>query len=294
MLKYTDISLFDSPAQTLVNTVNTVGVMGKGIALEFKRRYPEMFKRYKELCEKRQLDIGKLYVYRTDHHWVLNFPTKKHWRRPSEPEFIEKGLQKFVAAYTSQGIISASFPQLGCGNGGLDWDGVVRPMMEKYLGKLPIPIYVHAATPQSDFVPEHKDKKQLSAFQSELRQPREPISFARFFDDIQIATGVEPVPILTGPREEFDPLPSVRIIDGRRELVLAGEDFAELWHTLVQRGAIARSELPGDLGDAAEPVLRLLERLEYVQPMRLGDDDGVRFVPRASQGMLAVRPARES
>jgi O-acetyl-ADP-ribose deacetylase (regulator of RNase III) len=151
MLKYTDLSLFDSPAQTLVNTVNTVGVMGKGIALEFRQRYPDMFLKYKDHCSAGLLDIGKLYLYRTEHHWVLNFPTKRHWRNPSKPEWIELGLEKFAATYLAQGITSVSFPQLGCGNGGLNWESDVQPLMVKYLEKLPIPVYVHIAPRDTAF-----------------------------------------------------------------------------------------------------------------------------------------------
>ena len=110
MLEYLSTSLFDSPAQTLVNTVNTVGVMGKGIAAEFKRQYPDMFIRYREFCQNGQLSIGKLYLYRTPNKWILNFPTKEHWRRPSRIEYIEAGLEKFVGTYTKLGITSISFP----------------------------------------------------------------------------------------------------------------------------------------------------------------------------------------
>ncbi|MBI1879338.1 MAG: macro domain-containing protein [Chloroflexi bacterium] len=92
MLTYLTTSLFDSPAQTLVNTVNTVGVMGKGIALVFKQRYPEMYRQYRELCLAGQLDIGKLYVYRMLNQVIVNFPTKKHWRNPAQIKYIEAGL----------------------------------------------------------------------------------------------------------------------------------------------------------------------------------------------------------
>jgi len=86
MLSYVTTSLFDSPAQTLVNTVNTVGVMGKGIAAKFKQRYPEMYTRYREVCAAGQLETGKLLLYRTPNKWVLNFPTKRDWRQPSRVE----------------------------------------------------------------------------------------------------------------------------------------------------------------------------------------------------------------
>ena len=130
VITYLDISIFDSPAQTLVNTVNIFGVMGKGIALDFKELYPEMFHKYHQLCQDKKLDIGKLYVYRTKNKIVVNFPTKKHWRNPSQIGYIEAGLQNFVVAYKNYGITSVSFPQLGCGNGELDWDQQVQPLME--------------------------------------------------------------------------------------------------------------------------------------------------------------------
>src|SRR5438094_656515 len=116
MISYVTGDLFSSPAKVLVNTVNIVGVMGKGIALRFKQTYPEMFKEYQVLCEAGQLQIGSLWVFRTPHKWILNFPTKMHWRKPSAPEYVEAGLRKFVATYAAQGITSIAFPRLGCGN----------------------------------------------------------------------------------------------------------------------------------------------------------------------------------
>lgn len=162
MLSYVTTSIFDSPAQTLVNTVNTVGVMGKGIAAEFKRRYPDMYRRYREVCAAGQLDVGKLLLHPSPHKWVLNFPTKKDWRKPSRVEWIESGLQKFVSTYTDRRITSISFPMLGCGNGGLQW-GVVQPVMERYLKTLPIPVFVHLASAESDRVPEHRSPSAVAA-----------------------------------------------------------------------------------------------------------------------------------
>lgn len=142
MLTYRRTSVLDSPAQTLVNTVNCVGVMGKGIAKAFKDRYPAMFIAYKRICDQNLLQPGKLWLWQGPDHSVLNFPTKMHWRAPSQIEWIDMGLQKFVASYESRGISSISFPRLGCGNGGLDWNEV-RPLMERYLEPLPIDIYIH-------------------------------------------------------------------------------------------------------------------------------------------------------
>ena len=116
--------------------------MGKGIALQFKKKYPEMFTAYQRVCEKQQLDIGKLYLWKSPEKWVLLFPTKKHWRNPSRMEYIESGLQKFVDNYERLGIMSIAFPKLGCGNGGLEWSAV-KLVMEKYLCPLPIDIFVY-------------------------------------------------------------------------------------------------------------------------------------------------------
>lgn len=139
MIKYIKGDLFSSLAQVLVNTVNLDGVMGKGIALQFKKLYPEMFKKYQAYCEQKLLQIGKLQIYKTPNKWILNFPTKNHWRNKSKMEYIEKGLQKFVDTYADRGITSVAFPKLGCGNGGLEWQEV-KPVMDRYLKNLLIDI----------------------------------------------------------------------------------------------------------------------------------------------------------
>lgn len=137
-------NLFDSRCQTLVNTVNCVGVMGKGIALEFKRRYPAMFEVYRRICQQGLLEVGKLQLWKGTDHWVLNFPTKQHWRNPSQTEWIESGLKKFADTYRQKGITSIAFLMLGCRNGGLDKD-VVLPLMLRYLERcegLEVEVYV--------------------------------------------------------------------------------------------------------------------------------------------------------
>lgn len=151
-ITYVDYSLFDSDAQVLVNTVNTVGVMGKGIAKEFKRRYPEMFEEYKKKCEAGRFQTGHLLPYNIpdSDRLVLNFPTKRHWRGRSKIEYIESGLEKFVRIYEEKGITSISFPMLGSSNGGLDWETQVKPLMEKHLKDLPIKVMIHEYDPESD------------------------------------------------------------------------------------------------------------------------------------------------
>ena len=143
MITYVVGDIFTSPAKVLVNTVNTVGVMGKGIAYGFKRIYPEMFEQYQYFCEEGMFNVGQLWLYKTPHKWILNFPTKKHWRSKSKVEYIEAGLQKFVDTYDLKGMLSVAFPMLGCGNGGLDWNTQIQPLMEEYLTDLPIDIFIY-------------------------------------------------------------------------------------------------------------------------------------------------------
>ena len=137
-------NLFESKAQTLVNTVNCVGIMGKGIAQEFSKRYPEMFKDYKSLCDRGAIRLGRPYIFKTLYDKaIINFPTKKHWRSGSRVEDIINGLDYFIKKYRDWGVTSAAFPPLGCGNGGLEWD-IVGPMMYQKLLSLDIHIEIYA------------------------------------------------------------------------------------------------------------------------------------------------------
>ena len=137
-------NIFNTKAQVVVNTVNCVGVMGKGIALVYKLRYPKMFDLYQEYCKSNLIGIGKLCLYKgePDAPWVLNFPTKFHWKYPSKLEYVEKGLQKFMDTYKNQGIKSIAFPLLGAHNGGLDRDDVYQ-LMTSYLSKCEIPVEIY-------------------------------------------------------------------------------------------------------------------------------------------------------
>ncbi|MBM2814466.1 MAG: protein with ADP-ribose binding module, superfamily [Ignavibacteria bacterium] len=135
-------NLFTSGYQTLVNTVNCYGEMGAGIALEYRYRYPDMYEKYVKFCDAKQIEIGKLWIYKTDKKWILNFPTKKHWRFPSKIEFLTKGLQKFLDTYNEQKIESIAFPLLGAQNGGLD-PKTVKEIMFEYLSKCEIPVEIY-------------------------------------------------------------------------------------------------------------------------------------------------------
>lgn len=187
MIKYIEGDIFESPAQVIVNTVNTVGVMGKGLAFSFKQRYPKMFEQYKAVCEKQLFTIGNLMlVYEID-HWILLFPTKESWRKPSKLEYIEKGLEKFVNSYADKNITSIAFPRLGCGNGELDWNDV-KPIMEKYLNKLPIDVYIYLGT-NPDVVPEHKEPKKTMKW---LKENAKDMSFNGVRDDLIYLSSLAP------------------------------------------------------------------------------------------------------
>lgn len=282
MLRYVAINLFDSPAQTLVNTVNTVGVMGKGIAHTFKQLYPDMYRCYRTFCQEGRFSVGQLYLYKTPNKWVLNFPTKQDWRNPSRLEWIEAGLEKFVATYAERGITSIAFPQLGTGNGGLDWDDV-QPVMHRYLHTLPIPVFIHTARVPADFVPEHLDRKELSELRSQYRKAREGVSFEDFRRDlgnVLHATSID--------NSTDDELPGLLIggHDGN-PWRLAGEDLADLWQSLVIRGALRPRDFPQRLRDRADALTPGLLALRYIEPMPFEENGfratGIRFAPPAGR-----------
>lgn len=136
--------IFKSSAQTLVNTVNCVGVMGKGIAAGFRQRFPEMYREYVSLCELGEVKLGRPYLWRsTVPPWVLNFPTKDHWRENSSLEAIESGLEYLEEHYREWGIESLAVPPLGSGLGGLDWR-IVGPILYQHLARLDIPVELYA------------------------------------------------------------------------------------------------------------------------------------------------------
>jgi O-acetyl-ADP-ribose deacetylase (regulator of RNase III)/uncharacterized protein YwgA len=148
--------LFTSQAQVLVNTVNCVGVMGKGVAQEFKKRYPAMFKDYASRCKEGRVRIGEPYLYRdAAGARILNFPTKRHWRSPSRIADIEAGLDYLAAHLGKWDVRSIALPPLGCGNGGLDWEEV-GPLIYRKLAHLPLDVAVYApyGTPRSQLEPD--------------------------------------------------------------------------------------------------------------------------------------------
>lgn len=135
-------NIFTSRCQTIVNTVNCEGVMGAGIALECRLRYPAMFERYVQLCSDGQIGIGLLWIYKSADRWLLNFPTKKHWKYPSKKEYLHSGLEKFVATYKEKGIRSIAFPLLGADRGGIDKDESLD-LMANYLSQIDVEVEIY-------------------------------------------------------------------------------------------------------------------------------------------------------
>ena len=139
MLRFTQGNLLEARVDALVNTVNTVGVMGKGIALMFKERFPENYQAYAAACKAETVRVGEMFVSAgvelAGPRWIINFPTKKHWLHPTKLEWVRDGLAALKAVIREKQIRSIALPPLGCGNGGLEW-AVVRPLIESSLAEL--------------------------------------------------------------------------------------------------------------------------------------------------------------
>ncbi len=139
MIEITTGDILAADAEALVNTVNCVGIMGRGIALQFRKAFPDNFKSYEKACERKELQPGRMFVFRTGQltnpHYIINFPTKRHWKGKSQLADIELGLTALVAEIRRLGIRSVAIPPLGCGQGGLDW-AKVRPKIEQALQAL--------------------------------------------------------------------------------------------------------------------------------------------------------------
>ena len=298
MINYVVCDLFLSPAPVLVNTVNTVGVMGKGIAKDFKHIYPEMFHEYQELCERGLLEVGKLHLFKTPNKWILNFPTKKHWRQPSRVEYIRAGLKKFVATHHQYGITSVSFPQLGCGNGELDWVTQVRPIMEELLGTLPITVFIHLSDVTDPFTAEHRNMAEVKTW---LRQEPESLAFTEVWDDLVVMLA-SPSHLHTYDHNE----PFTALLDStnrglilrtqHHEHVIPYDALTELWQFVRQSGFVAGTRLPGGYHVVHSYLLTLLAQLPYLAPVVMTERHGVdldhafglRFQPRSITTQLPL------
>ena len=141
-------NIFTTECQTIVNTVNCVGVMGAGIALECRLRYPAMYQQYAGLCKDGKIDIGTLWIYKATERWILNFPTKQHWKYPTKEEYLHAGLRKFMGTYEARKVESIAFPVLGAQNGGFEAARSIE-IMESYLRDCPIRVEIYQYDPMA-------------------------------------------------------------------------------------------------------------------------------------------------
>ena len=166
MIQFTQGNLFEAKADALVNTVNTVGIMGKGIALMFKERFSDNFRQYAQACKAGQVHTGKMFVTEPREldgpRWIVNFPTKQHWRGNSRLEWVTEGLQDLRRFLVNKQVRSIAIPPLGAGNGGLDWP-VVREQIERALGDLDIEITVFEPTKTYQNVAKRAGVEKLTA-----------------------------------------------------------------------------------------------------------------------------------
>lgn len=269
MITYVIGDIFESPAHVLVNTVNTEGVMGKGIAKEFKRIYPAMFKEYQKICESGKFTVGKLWLYKTKNKWILNFPTKTTWRKPSKIEYIEEGLREFVRTYAELGITSIAFPPLGCGNGELDWETQVKPLMEKYL-ILPIDVFIYPKGIKP-FIPEHKDKHQIEKW---LREEPHSLSFEEVWRDLEkIIDGA----LNIKNDDSYSYISISKVLDNEKGIIINStlimeRDIREFWCLLRDYGFIMVNNVPSSLAKHFETLVTLFSFLPYCKIVNVSSD----------------------
>ncbi len=217
-IQYQQGDIFDSKAHVIVNTVNCKGVMGKGLALAFKQRYPAMFPVYQQECKTGKLHIGRPTLYKQSTPWILNFPTKDHWKPPSKIEYLEKGLEYFVANYKKAGIKSIAFPKLGAQNGKLPWDEV-GPLMARYLSQLDIDVYIYIAEGdreyQYDPQRENDIKEKIWKQFSELASSQDLL-----IDEVELSRGEARKVAIKREKMEFASLADIESIEGLAKITL--------------------------------------------------------------------------
>ena len=250
--------------------------MGKGIAATFKHTYPDMYMTYRHYCETQQLQIGKLYLHKTPHKHILNFPTKRHWRQPSRPDYIERGLRTFAYTYASKGITSIAFPALGCGNGELDYESQVRPLMEQYLSPLPIPVFVYSPRLPAT-TPEHRDPKSVARW---LRSVPSVLPFDEVWRDLYHSISANPLfsTIPKGIQYSANvPLslqrePAIRASVRSRDYNFDASILLAFWQQLRDYGFIHRSIAPHYY--RVSYLIPIFDRLSYVHCVAVSESPG--------------------
>jgi O-acetyl-ADP-ribose deacetylase (regulator of RNase III) len=284
MITYVYGDLIYSPARVLINPVNTVGAMGTGLANDFKRFYPAMFEQYRVLCQTDKFEVGNLFLYRTAHKWIVNFPTKKHWRAGAKLEYIEAGLQKFAAQYAELNITAVSFPLLGTGSGGLQ-PAEVRPLMEAYLGVLPIMVYIHLYKQDDPFETEGRNLRTMRAW---LNAQPQVVTFDEFWREI--AAAVKKYPELkrldTGETFQVNATPrkgaqriSLKIMQGDHKPIFIPEtQLQDLWQYFQRAGYALPQNFPGGLESYAPFLVALLAKIPMLRPVYLTPAGGEKVI----------------
>lgn len=175
MIEFTHGNLLEARAEALVNTVNTQGVMGKGIALQFKQAFPQMYREYERACAAGEVKLGRMHVVDLGGlaggpRWIINFPTKGHWRAASRIADVEAGLKDLVRVIHETGIKSIALPPLGCGLGGLLWNDV-RPLIEEALAQVPevrALVFAPGGAPAADAMPNRTERPKMTMGQAAL------------------------------------------------------------------------------------------------------------------------------
>lgn len=291
MLITVETEIFHSPARTLVNPVNTAGVMSSGISAEFKRFFPDAFSRYRSLCEAGRIEPGRLFFFQADFRTVLHLPVKRHWRTASTAEIVESGLQKLAAVWADQGIHTLAVPRFA--NGELDWDTVIRPMLEIYLGPLPIPVYLHHQ-PMPD------TRRSIKQIDQSLNQPQQRLPFTRVWKDLGRVIRRTYGKFVTGDGREY----TIAYQDGTRynRLVLSvGEEssigisaaaLAELWEMFQSARLLLPSQFPSGLESVAPYLIPLLAKLDYVRIVRAAMGEATPSEAILSQPLPDLEPRK--
>lgn len=237
--------------------------MGKGIAKAFKQREPKMFTAYKSICDQKLLEPGKLWLWRGSEQWILNFPTKKHWRSPSRMEWVEAGLEKLANTYEAQGVTDVAFPKLGCGNGGLEWEEV-KPLMERYLSGLSIPVFIHDYTKDIG-LPEH-----LELLAVEVRKSVNDLSFHSFVSALKSITRLAPK-LRLDDEHEFEIRFSNDVLGiqtREHDWSFEEDDLRGVWLSL-QNGLVTKEKAGWTAKGAAVPLLTLMQLLPDIRAVQI-------------------------
>jgi O-acetyl-ADP-ribose deacetylase (regulator of RNase III) len=272
MLITVETEIFHSPARVLVNPVNTAGVMSSGVSAEFKRFFPDAFSRYRSLCEAGQIEPGRLFFYRADFRTVLHLPIKRHWRTTSTAEIVETGLQKLAAIWADQGIHTLAIPRFA--EGELDWDTVIRPMLEIYLAPLPIPVYLHHQS-----MPD--TRRSIRQIDQSLNQPSQYLPFNRIWKDLGRIVRRTYGQFTTEDHRSYtvafqDGARYSRLVitpDGETSVSVGAPSLTELWDMLQSARMLLPSQFPSGLEAIAPYLIPLLAKTDYMRVVRAAMGD---------------------